>query len=422
MAIQSPKGTHDLLPEESWRWQNLEDCLRSASQEFGFQELRTPIFEFADLFIRSVGEQTDAVGKEMYAFVDKGGDHLALRPELTACVARAVNQHSLLAKHPTLRLWYLGPMFRRERPAKGRYRQFHQYGAEIMGSMAPESDVECIMLAKRICDAIGLSDYELQVNSLGNPASKQNYRAALVEYLQPHRQELSEDSKRRLDANPLRILDSKSETDQQLLREAPLYPDFLDEESRDFFDNVCALLDALHISYKVNPRLVRGLDYYRHTAFELTTTRLGAQGQIAGGGRYDDIAAQFGGNSFPGVGFALGIERVLMLLEEEGKTIGAPPRTDLYIAAREREDRQVSLVLANELRQAGLKVITDLQGRSMKAQMREANRMEVPFTIMIGESERSSRTALLKSMADGDQQQIPLAELGQYLLARVNSD
>jgi histidyl-tRNA synthetase len=415
MDIQTPRGTKDILPTEIGAWQALELLLRKQAQYFGFTEIRTPVFEHTDLFARGIGEQTDVVGKEMYSFLDKGETSLTLRPEMTAGITRSVIEHTMLEQQGTVRLWAVGPAFRQDRPQKGRYRQFHQFDAEIFGSPYPESDADIIAFAYSILRAIGLTAFEVQINSLGNTASREAYRVALVEHLMQYRDVLSHDSMTRLEKNPLRVLDSKDPSDAEAIRTAPLLTHYLDDESSVYFTRVQAILSALQIPYSINPRLVRGLDYYSHTAFEFVTTRLGTQNAIGGGGRYDGLFAQLTGTARPAVGFAFGIERLLLLLEEEQKSLVTTTATDVYIIALDDESRLLGAEIAYELRHHAISVVTDLQRRSFKAQMRDANKLQAHWAIIIGEQERTSGEFILKDMTQGEQRTIVRSKIASIV-------
>lgn len=416
--LQAVRGTKDILPDDSPRWQHVEAKLRRVAAQFGFEEIRPPMFESTELFARGIGEATDVVSKEMYTFLDMGKDSLTLRPEATAGIIRAAIEHTLVEKNPVVRLWCMGPMFRQERPQKGRYRQFHQFDAELLGSAQPEADAEIIALAFQALQQLGLTEFEVQINSLGNAVSRSAYRDALVQHFRPVAERLSEDSRNRLERNPLRILDSKHPEDADFMRSAPSLLEVLDDESRTYFSSVQHLLTTLAIPFSINPRLVRGLDYYSHTAFEFVTTKLGSQNAIGGGGRYDALFAELGGKPTPGIGFAFGMERLLLLLEEEGKL---PERramsamADVYVVALDAESRAVGLKLAQELRSAGKMVLTDVLARSFKAQMRDADRTGARFVAIIGETERQKNICLLKTMATGEQQECGLADVEKML-------
>lgn len=409
-SIQAIRGMHDVLPEESPRWQWVERVFREVSERFGYEEIRPPLVEAAQLYVRSIGESTDIVGKEMYVFTDRAGEELALRPELTAGVVRAVVQHGLLARRSLWRLWYYGAAFRYERPQKGRYRQFHQYGVECIGSPYPESDAEVILLAVAVLRELGIADYRLQLNTLGSPAVRQRYRTALVAYLESVREKLSPESQLRLERNPLRILDSKDERDQALLRSAPLLIEYLDAESREHFEALCQMLQQQGVPFELNPHLVRGLDYYTHTVFEFVSSRLGAQNAFGGGGRYDGLVESFGGPPAPAVGFSFGVERLLLLLPERTPD-GA---VEIYVARAEVEP-EVALSLLEELRRAGYRAVGDLQRRSLKAQLREADRLGARLAIILGRTEWQQRRLVLRDLRNGQQWECPVQELGEHV-------
>jgi len=409
-SIQAIRGMHDVLPEESPRWQWVERVFREVSERFGYEEIRPPLVEAAQLYVRSIGESTDIVGKEMYVFTDRAGEELALRPELTAGVVRAVVQHGLLARRSLWRLWYYGAAFRYERPQKGRYRQFHQYGIECIGSPYPESDAEVILLAVAVLRELGIADYRLQLNTLGSPAVRQRYRTALVAYLESVREKLSPESQLRLERNPLRILDSKDERDQALLRSAPLLIEYLDAESREHFEALCRMLQQQGVPFELNPHLVRGLDYYTHTVFEFVSSRLGAQNAFGGGGRYDGLVESFGGPPTPAVGFSFGVERLLLLLPERTPD-GA---VEIYVARAEVEP-EVALSLLEELRRAGYRAVGDLQRRSLKAQLREADRLGARLAIILGRTEWQQCRLVLRDLRNGQQWECPVQELGEHV-------
>jgi histidyl-tRNA synthetase (EC 6.1.1.21) len=409
-SVQAIRGMHDVLPQESPRWQWVERVFREVSERFGYEEIRPPLVEAAQLYVRSIGESTDIVGKEMYVFTDRAGEELALRPELTAGVVRAVVQHGLLARRSLWRLWYYGAAFRYERPQKGRYRQFHQYGVESIGSPYPESDAEVILLAVAVLRELGIADYRLQLNTLGSPSVRQRYRTALVAYLESVREKLSPESQLRLERNPLRILDSKDERDQALLRSAPLLIEYLDAESREHFEALCRMLQQQGVPFELNPHLVRGLDYYTHTVFEFVSSRLGAQNAFGGGGRYDGLVESFGGPPAPAVGFSFGVERLLLLLPERTPD-GA---VEIYVARAEVEP-EVALSLLEELRRAGYRAVEDLQRRSLKAQLREADRLGARLAIILGRTEWQQRRLVLRDLRNGQQWECPVQELGEHV-------
>ena len=404
-TIQAVRGMNDILPEESATWQFLEDTLRRVIRSYGYQEIRLPLLEKTELFRRSIGEVTDIVEKEMYTFDDRNGDSLTLRPEGTAGCVRACMEHGLL-HNQTRRLWYAGPMFRHERPQKGRYRQFHQIGVEAFGMTGPDIDAEVILMTARFWRALGLDHAVLQLNSLGTVEARAGYREALVDYLQGRQAELDEDSRRRLQSNPLRILDSKNPDMQGLIADAPQLSEYLDEESRVHFDELCALLDAAGIAYEINPRLVRGLDYYSKTVFEWVTDRLGAQGTICAGGRYDGLVEYLGGRATPAVGFALGLERLIALLEVCGiEPPDASPHVYLVLAGEQAVLQ--GMVLADELRNAvsGLSVQANCGGGSFKSQFKRADRSGAELALVIGDEEAERGEVTIKPLRAGGEQQ-----------------
>ncbi|MDW8011956.1 MAG: histidine--tRNA ligase [Bacteroidota bacterium] len=403
--LQAVRGMHDVLPEELPRWRRVEEVCRTVSARFGYEEIRTPIVEYAALYSRSVGDSSDIVVKEMYTFTDRGGDLLALRPELTAGVVRAFLQHRLFQRRSLWRLWYYGPAFRYERPQKGRYRLFHQYGAECFGSPYPESDIEVILLAAAILRELGIREYSLQLNTLGTPDVRSRYRGALVAHFAAVRDHLSPESQQRLVRNPLRILDSKHPSDQPFIEQAPSILDFLDAESRQHFETVYKALQAEGVPVALNPRLVRGLDYYTHTVFEFVSPRLGAQNAFGGGGRYDGLVESFGGPPVPGVGFAFGVERLLLLMPD----VAAESAVDVYVATVGMMEAARAVV--SSLRAAGYRAVGDLQRRSLKAQMREADRLGARVAVIVGESEWQRRSVIVRLLSDSTQWECSLEEL-----------
>lgn len=404
MSIQAVRGTRDIHGEEMQKWHRAEQVFRDVAHVFSYQEYRTPIFEQAELFKRGVGQDTDIVGKEMYTFEDRGGDSLTLRPEMTAPIVRACMEHSLLHHNPIQRLWYAGPQFRYDRPQKGRYRQFHQFGAECIGSPHPEADAEIILLAYEALRRYGVTSFTLEINSLGTADVRSAYRAALIAFLEQHAGQLSEDSQKRMHANPLRVLDSKDERDKTVVAQAPLLRDYLDDASRAHMEAVLVLLDAAGVPYRVNPYLVRGLDYYNHIVFEFTTDALGTQNAIGGGGRYDPLFSILGGGEQSAVGFSIGIERMILLHDaEHADTAEKPAPHGVYISAIGDQARLPVQIIALRLRRKGVHVVTDLLRRSVKAQMKDANRENVAFSVMIGESELADQTAVVKNMITGEQ-------------------
>ena len=415
--LRAIRGMNDLLPTQSPVWQYVESTLSELFGRYGYSEIRTPMLEATQLFARAVGEATDIVEKEMYTFDDKSGDSVTLRPEGTAGTVRAAIQNNLLIQPQ--RLWYFGPMFRYERPQKGRLRQFHQFGVEVFGIEGPDIDAEMLMMTARIWKQLGVSEHvTLQLNSLGNSESRAAFRDALVEYLSARKDQLDEDSQRRLDKNPLRILDSKNAQTQELLAGAPCLLDFLDEESKTHFEQLRAFLDAAGVAYEVNPRLVRGLDYYGKTVFEWVTDSLGAQGTVCAGGRYDGLVEQMGGKPTPAVGFGLGVERLVLLLE----TLGVLPDTldqqvDAYLVAV-GDVQSAALAAAEQLRTElpWLRLQTHCGGGSFKSQMKKADKSNADYALIIGEDEAAAGKVTVKSLrADAEQQTVALAELAKVL-------
>lgn len=401
--IKAIRGMNDILPKESPVWQFLEARVRQLLNQYGYGEIRMPIVECTDLFKRSIGEVTDIVEKEMYTFEDRNGESLTLRPEGTAGCVRAGEEHGLLYNQ-VQRLWYTGPMFRYEKPQKGRYRQFHQIGVETFGMATPDIDAELIILTARLWRSLGIAGHvTLQLNSLGSSAARASYRAALVDYLQARRDQLDEDSQRRLATNPLRVLDSKDPATQAVLQGAPSLPDFLDDESRDHFQQLQALLTAAGVPFEINPRLVRGLDYYCKTVFEWVTTSLGAQGTVCAGGRYDGLVEQLGGKATPAVGFAMGMERLVLLLEVAGAVQHLSPAPDVYIVS---EDASAALLLAEFLREQvpTLRVLCHCGGGKFKKQMKRADDVGARFALILGESEIASGQVSIKYLREAREQ------------------
>ncbi len=423
--IQAIRGMNDLLPETSPRWQYLEQVVRSLLARYGYQEMRMPIVEQTALFKRSIGEVTDIVEKEMYTFEDRNGDSLTLRPEGTAGCVRAAEEHGLLYNQQQ-RLWYQGPMFRHERPQKGRYRQFHQIGVETFGLNGPDIDAELILLSVRLWRELGILDHlTLELNTLGSAAARADYRAALTAYLQDFYSELDEDSQRRLSTNPLRILDSKSASTQKILQGAPSFDQYLDAESRQHFAGLCQFLDAAGVTYKLNPLLVRGLDYYSKTVFEWTTTALGSQGTVCAGGRYDALVEQLGGKATPAVGFAMGVERLVLLLETlEAFPAELQQQLDVYLAASGQGADAYALLLAERLRseQPSLRILTHCGGGSFKQQIKRADRSGAQLAILLGENEISQGIASVKYLReDKAQSEVAISELAGLIREHLQS-
>jgi histidyl-tRNA synthetase len=409
----------DILPEETPLWQHLEARLRELLDSYGYREIRFPILEQTELFKRSIGEVTDIVEKEMYTFADRNGDSLSLRPEGTAGCVRACEQHGLLYNQ-VQRLWYAGPMFRHERPQKGRLRQFHQVGVEAFGMPGPDVDAEQILLTGRLWRQLGLQDaLTLELNTIGTAEERRDYRQALVGYLTEHEQQLDQDSRRRLHSNPLRILDSKDEGTREVLREAPVLADYLGDETREHFQRLCRLLDAAGQAYQVNPRLVRGLDYYGLTVFEWTTGQLGAQGTVCAGGRYDGLVEQLGGKATPAVGFALGMERLVMLMRALRPELDINTAPAVYLIAVGEAAAEQAPRVAEELRDAlpGQRILAHCGGGSFKSQFKRADKSGAAFALILGDDELRNATVSIKGLREGggEQQTVPRDQVAQWL-------
>jgi histidyl-tRNA synthetase len=420
--LSGVKGMNDLLPGDSERWERLEQVVAHWARGYGYRQIRTPIVEHTALFKRGIGEVTDIVEKEMYSFEDAlNGEHLTLRPENTAGVVRAAIEHNLLYDGPK-RLWYTGPMFRHERPQRGRYRQFHQIGVEALGFAGPDIDAEVIAMCQRLWDDLGLQDIRLELNSIGDPLERRGHRDALIAYFEANASQLDADAQRRLHTNPLRILDTKNPAMQALVEGAPRLADFLGEVSREHFEGVQALLRAIGIPFRINPRLVRGLDYYNRTVFEWVTDRLGAQGTVCGGGRYDPLVEMLGGKAAPSCGFAIGVERLLELMRESGEAM-PEPSCDVYVVHQGDAARTVAFTVSEGLRSAGLDVVMHAGGGGFKAQFKRADASGAEFAVVIGDDEAAARTATVKSLRGADgargagkQESVPLDGLTDYLV------
>jgi len=426
VSIQNIKGMPDILPEQTFVWQYIESTIKSLVQSYGYREIRMPIVEYTDLFKRSIGEVTDIVEKEMYTFPDRHNDLLTLRPEGTASCVRACLQNGLLANDAQQRLWYSGPMFRYENPQKGRQRQFHQFGVETFGLSGADIDAELIVLGHRLWETLQLSKYvSLQINSIGSLEARGRYKQALVDYLTPFKAELDADSVKRLDSNPLRILDSKSPAMQAILVNAPALHDYLDEESQAHFAELCGYLEGLNIHYTVNQRLVRGLDYYNKTVFEWVTDSLGAQGTVCAGGRYDSLVEQLGGKPVSASGFAIGLERLSLLLEA-AQQLPKSPSIDIYfVAAGDLNLYQKALQLAETLRSdiPALSLILNSGGGSFKSQMKKADRSAASYALILGSNELEANNIILKPLRESygaEQQTIPFSVLSTTIKNLMN--
>ena len=405
--LQAIRGMHDALPGDAIKWQLLEQTIKSTLQSYCYREIRTPILEKTELFSRSIGEATDIVNKEMYTFPDRNGDFLTLRPEGTAGCVRALLQHGLINAGPQ-RVWYHGPMFRHERPQKGRLRQFHQAGAEAFGIQSAEIDAEMILMCARIWNKLGIKDVQLQLNSLGSYASRQKYRGILVDYLAAHKDQLDEDSINRLTTNPLRILDSKNPEMQALLQSAPPLLDSIDSESADHFATLRALLNSNGLDYEINPRLVRGLDYYNRTVFEWTTDKLGAQGTLCAGGRYDDLVEQVGGKATPGVGFAMGLERILEMIGFSNAELGLnSPQIYQVLVGDAALDNGIKLAERLRDKMPALRILMHCGGGSFRSQFKKADKSQADYALVLGEEEVAKNTVNIKPLRkDAEQYEI----------------
>ncbi len=411
MKYQKPKGTKDILPKDSFKWHYVEKTIGEVTNLYNFSEIRTPTFENTDLFARGVGGETDIVGKEMYTFLDKGGNSITLKPEMTASVARAYLENSLMGESQVQKLYYISNMFRYEKPQQGRYREHTQFGAEILGTDDINSDIEIILLARELYFRCGIKNFIIKINSIGKTDERRNYIEILKEYLLKHIDELSEDSKRRLETNPLRILDSKYPNDLIITHSAPKILDHLSEQSKTRFNEVIERLKELDVDYEIDFRLVRGLDYYNDTTFEFISKDLGAQDAIGGGGRYDGLIELLGGKPTPGVGLAIGLERLIYVAEKNNFDFPGENGIIIYFISLNEPAKKNSLKLMNQLRSRGISCEHDLLSRSLKAQMREANKMNSEFVFIIGEEELNKKTGILKKMSDGSQQEITYDEL-----------
>lgn len=421
MKYQLVKGTKDVLPEDAPRWRLIEEKVRGVMTRYNYREIQTPIFEETDLFARSIGPYTDIVGKEMYTFQVRGGKSLTLKPEMTAPVVRAYLQHHLGERAGLVKLYYLSPMFRQDRPQAGRFRQFHQFGAEAIGSADPRIDVETILVALRIYQELGLKNTALLLNSVGCPRCRRPYEEELRAFLVGRLKGLCPDCRARYRKNPIRVLDCKREGCLSLLAGAPMILDHLCDECREHFGEVQHLLKALNISFEVNKQLVRGLDYYTKTAYEVISAELGAQDSLGGGGRYDLLVSDLGGKATPAVGFAAGMERLILVMEKQGLFAGDKPGTVLFIAALGPEAQSRALKLAETLRGEGVPCELDYLDRSLKAQLREANRQGAKLVVIIGEEELKSNEAIIKDMKGGSQEKVPLEGINAYIKQKIKT-
>ncbi|MGB8666184.1 MAG: histidine--tRNA ligase [Serratia inhibens] len=415
--IQAIRGMNDYLPEDTALWQRIEGTLKQVLGSYGYSEIRLPIVEQTPLFKRAIGEVTDVVEKEMYTFEDRNGESLTLRPEGTAGCVRAGIEHGLLYNQEQ-RLWYIGPMFRYERPQKGRYRQFNQLGVEVFGLQGPDIDAELILLTARWWKALGISEHvNLELNSIGSLEARANYRDALVAFLEQHKEKLDEDCKRRMYSNPLRVLDSKNPEVQALLNDAPRLSEYLDEESKAHFDGLCELLAQAGIPYTINERLVRGLDYYNRTVFEWVTTSLGAQGTVCAGGRYDGLVEQLGGRATPAVGFAMGLERLVLLVQAVNPDFKAPATIDVYVISSGTGAQSAAMQLAENVRDAApqLKLMTNYGGGNFKKQITRADKWGARVALILGENEVAAQQVVVKDLRSGEQETLAQSEVAVRL-------
>lgn len=425
--LQGLTGMHDVLPDQSAQWEQLEEIVRSWLASYGYRNMRTPVLEYTQLFARGIGEVTDIVEKEMYSFTDSlNGDKLTMRPEFTAGIVRSAIEHNLLYERPQ-RVYSIGPVFRHERPQRGRYRQFHQIDVEALGFTGPDIDAEMIVMLSRLWERLGLTDIRLEINSLGQSHERAAHREALITYLEKHQDILDEDAKRRMYTNPLRVLDTKNPDLQEMADGAPRLFDFLGEESLAHYQGVCERLDALGIKYTLNPRMVRGLDYYNLTVFEWITDRLGAQGTVCGGGRYDGLFELLGGKPTPGIGFAIGMERLLELVQQQ-EILPSTAECDIYMVYQNDAGQQQAMVLAEQFRDVGLRVIVHAGSKSMRSQFRRADNSGALAAVILGQSELETQQASVKWLRapalneeQPQQEQVDFAQCAHYLKSRIGN-
>ncbi|MCI6911421.1 MAG: histidine--tRNA ligase [Veillonellaceae bacterium] len=417
MLTNAPRGTKDILPDTVGDWNYVEGEIRELCRRFGYSEIRTPIFEHTELFQRGIGEGTDVVDKEMYTFTDRGERSITLRPENTASAVRAYLQNKLYAQSNLVKLFYIGSMFRYDRPQAGRMREFHQFGVEALGEANPAVDAEVILLAMNLLEGLGLKDLELSINSVGCPKCRSKYRTMLQDFFRDKLEDLCEDCRSRFERSPLRILDCKKDSDKPYMADAPKITDCLCEECAEHFAKLKGLLTSAGISFTHDPRLVRGLDYYTKTAFEIKYPPLGAQSAVAGGGRYDGLIEEMGGNPTPAVGFATGLERLLLALESQNLLPEKNRSVDAYVVALGETAQAEGFKLLNSLRQQGLSAAMDFAGRSMKAQMKQANKLGAKYSVILGEDEISEGVVMLRSMEDSSQAKVPMNQVAEKIKA-----
>lgn len=424
LLTQAPKGTQDLLPPKSWNWETVEDVMRSEAAIHGFGEVRTPVFEHTELFLRSVGDTTDVVEKQMYTFNDKGGRSITLRPEGTAGAVRAMLEHALYNDGLPVKLYYLTSCYRYEKPQAGRLREFHQFGVEMFGAEAPVADAEVICLAKSIFDRLGVKNLTLELNSIGCPTCRAKFHEALKQYFEGYKDELCETCLSRLERNPMRILDCKSPVCSKIAEGAPHILDYLCDDCKTHFEGVQSYLTAAGVEFVINPTIVRGLDYYNRTVFEFVSNDLGAQSTVCGGGRYDGLTEQMGGKSMAGLGFGLGMERLMLVLEAQKVELPAPPACEVYIASMGEAASKEAFRLVTELQRCGIMAACDLCSRGLKAQMKYANKIGAAFTVVLGDDELANKKAKMKNMKTGEEKAISLGEgfMDDYLSISVAAE
>ncbi|HPX56689.1 MAG TPA: histidine--tRNA ligase [Syntrophales bacterium] len=413
-AITVVKGFKDILPEEAFNWQRVEQFARTIFADFGFKEIRVPILEKTELFTRGIGDTTDIVEKEMYTFSDRGTESLTLRPEATASVLRAYIEHNLFSQNAVLRLFTIGPMFRRERPQKGRYRQFHQIDVEVLGSDDPRIDAELMIMLVRFLNGLGLDNLNLDINSLGCSACRSTFREKVIAFLKDTQDDLCEDCRRRLHTNPLRVFDCKNETCGQIIKDAPSILDFICDDCRNHFEKVRSSLESFELPYRINHRMVRGLDYYTRTTFEVTIPQMGSQNAVVGGGRYDGLVRDLGGPDISGIGFAIGFERLMALLPPEQTAV--PPAPALFIAALGNQAREVAFRLCNRLRLKGIPTEMDYEGKSLKSQMKKADKLGSRYVLILGDREIETGQGELRDMRSSTQQAVPLDQVENHII------
>ena len=410
LVAEAIKGTQDALPKESYKWNYIESVTKDVASQFDFKEIRTPVFEKTELFQRGVGDTTDVVQKEMYTFDDKGGRSITLRPEGTAGAMRSVLEHGLFNDALPIKAFYNTTCYRYEKPQAGRLREFHQFGVECIGAASPTADAEVIMLGATVLDRLGIKNISLEINSIGCPECRAKYTEALKEYFSQYTDKLCETCLSRLERNPMRILDCKSPICKEIAKDAPVILDYLCDECKEHFEKVKSYLDAADVEYTINPRIVRGLDYYTKTVFEFITTEIGSQGAVCAGGRYDGLAEELGGPKLPSLGFAMGLERILILMEKQGCEFPPDTVADVYIAPMGDKASAEAIKLCNELRDEGFIAVTDLSGRGLKAQMKYANKIGAKYSIVIGDNEPENKKAMLKNMLTGEQKEVSIPD------------